>query len=98
VLGITLLASIIAQVIASVISFPFGLVGAIHSFSTFSSGDTSPHFTFTDLLLSGIGGLLGSTISRPFAAGVAALLYVDQRMRREALDFTLQQAAAAPAP
>lgn len=97
VFGITLLAGIIAQVVGGVISFPFGLVGAFHSFSAFSHGG-EPSFTFTTLLLNGIGGLLAATITRPFAAGVAALLYVDQRMRREALDLTLQQAAATPTP
>jgi len=38
----------------------------------------------------------------PFAAGIRGLLYVDQRMRKEGLDLTLQaraaggEAAAAP--
>lgn len=96
VFGITLLAGIIAEVIAAVIGFPFGLISAVHSFSSFSDGDVT-NLTFADLLLSGVGGLLGATLSRPFAAGVAALLYIDQRMRREALDLTLQQAAT-PAP
>ncbi|HWC34936.1 MAG TPA: glycerophosphoryl diester phosphodiesterase membrane domain-containing protein [Mycobacteriales bacterium] len=96
IFGITLLAGIIAQVVAAVVGFPFSLAGAIHSFSSFSDSQ-SVNFSFTDLLLTGIGGLLGATISRPFAAGVTALVYIDQRMRREALDLTLQQAVATPA-
>ncbi len=31
----------------------------------------------------------------PFTAGVTALLYLDQRIRREGLDITMQQAASA---
>jgi hypothetical protein len=92
VLGITVLAGFIAQVVAGVIGLPFSIAGAFQSFSTFSDS-SDVDYSFTTLLLSGIGGLLGATISRPFAAGVGALLYVDQRMRREALDLTLQQAA-----
>jgi hypothetical protein len=93
VLGITVLAGFIAQVVAGVIGLPFSIAGAFQSFSTFSDS-SDVDYSFTTLLLSGIGGLLGSTISRPFAAGVGALLYVDQRIRREALDLTLQQAAS----
>lgn len=95
VFGITLLAWIIAEVVAAVIGFPFGLASAIHTFTSFSDSQ-SVNISFTSVLLSGIGGLLGATLSRPFAAGVTALLYIDQRMRREALDLTLQQAAATP--
>ena len=44
-----------------------------------------------------MGGLVAGTIVRPFSAGVAALLYIDRRMRAEALDLTLARAAAEPA-
>lgn len=97
VFGITLLAIIIAQVVAAAIGFPFQLFSTIHTFTTFSD-QGSINFGFTDLLVSGIGALLGATVARPFAAGVTTLLYIDQRMRREALDLTLQQAAASSAP
>jgi hypothetical protein len=45
-------------------------------------------------LLTAIGGVISGTLVRPFSAGVIALLYIDRRMRAEALDLTLQQAAA----
>ncbi|MGN6474339.1 MAG: glycerophosphoryl diester phosphodiesterase membrane domain-containing protein [Mycobacteriales bacterium] len=97
VFGIILLGALIAEVVAAAIGFPFQLFSTIHTFTTFSD-QGSVNFSFTDLLISGIGGLLGATVARPFAAGVTTLLYIDQRMRREALDLTLQQASATPAP
>ena len=45
------------------------------------------------LILVAIGGLLSSTITAPISAGISALLYIDQRMRREGLDLSLAQAA-----
>jgi hypothetical protein len=92
VFGILLLSGIIASVVAGIIGVPFAVLGG--GFSGILSGNQSGQFAFTALLLSGIGGLIGATLVRPFAAGVIALLYLDRRMRAEALDLTLQQAAA----
>lgn len=92
VLGITLLAQIIAGIIGGIIQVPFDLAGGLGSIF---SGHPHDQFTFGSLLLTGIGGLLSATLVRPFSAGVIALLYIDRRMRAEALDLTLQQAASA---
>jgi hypothetical protein len=89
--GIALLSLLISTVIAGVIATPFAIAGGI---GTIFSGDSSSQFHFVPLLLTGIGGFLGGTVVRPFSAGVLALLYLDRRMRAEALDLTLQQAAA----
>jgi len=48
------------------------------------------------LTISAVGSLVAATVTRPMVAGVAALLYVDLRMRREGLDLTLQAAAGQP--
>jgi hypothetical protein len=48
-------------------------------------------FAFPALTISAIGTIL--TVTAPFTAGVTALLYFDQRMRREALDLELAQTA-----
>ena len=44
----------------------------------------------------GLGNTLivSGAVARPISAGVAVLLYVDLRMRREGLDLVLQTAAA----
>jgi hypothetical protein len=45
------------------------------------------------LMISGIGGVIGSTLTLPLTAGVTSLLYIDLRIRREALDLELARAA-----
>jgi hypothetical protein len=92
VFGITVLAGIITAVIAGIIGTPFALAGG--GLSGIFSGNTDAQYQFTALVVSGIGGLIGSTLVRPFSSGVTALLYLDRRMRAEGLDQTLQQAAA----
>jgi hypothetical protein len=87
--GILLLAAVIAGIVNGIISLPFGLAGG----GLTSIGGRTSGVHFTQLAISGIGGLVASTVSRPFTAGVAALLYIDRRMRAEALDLTLVRAA-----
>jgi hypothetical protein len=91
IFGVALLAQIIASVVAGIITVPFEIAGGLGSFL---SGHPEEQYRFLPLLLTGIGGLLSATVVRPFSAGVIALLYIDRRMRAEALDLTLQQAAA----
>ena len=94
IFGILLLALIIAGIVNGIISLPFGLAGG--GLTSIGGRTTGVHFT--QLAISGIGGLLASTVSRPFTAGVAALLYIDRRMRAEALDISLNRAAAETVP
>jgi len=86
------LAAIIAGVISGIINLPFGLAGG----GLTTIGDRSSGVQFSNLVISGLGGLIASTVARPFSAGVAALLYIDRRMRAEALDLALARAAAGP--
>jgi hypothetical protein len=90
VFGILALASILAGVLTGVIVLPF----SYQTFGSILSGHPAEQYRFTPLLLTGIGTLIAGTLVRPFVAGVIALLYLDRRMRTEALDLTLQQAAA----
>ena len=39
---------------------------------------------------------MSQTIVIPFTAGITALLYIDRRIRREALDIELARAAGVP--
>jgi hypothetical protein len=91
---ILLLAALIALIVGGIISLPFGLAGG----GLTSVGNRHSAVHFTQLVISGIGALLASSIVRPFSAGVAALLYIDRRMRAEALDLALARAAAESAP
>ncbi|MEU5363216.1 hypothetical protein ABZ354_06900 [Streptomyces sp. NPDC005925] len=94
VFGIQLLATLIANVIASLVVLPFTFLAAA------LSGDSASDFLttggdlgWTFLIVSGIGAVIGSMITFPINAGVTVLLYIDQRIRREALDLELGRAA-----
>ncbi|GAA2622305.1 hypothetical protein [Streptomyces vastus] len=95
VFGIQLLATIIANVVASIIVIPFAFLAAALSGGGVSgllnSGTADLGWTF--LVVSGIGSVIGSMLTFPITAGVAVLLYIDQRIRREALDLDLARAA-----
>ncbi|MEU4660028.1 glycerophosphoryl diester phosphodiesterase membrane domain-containing protein [Streptomyces sp. NPDC023723] len=94
IFGIQLLATIIANVVASIVVLPFTFLAAALSgdgVSGFVNGSGGLGWTF--LVISGIGSVIGSMITFPITAGVTVLLYIDQRIRREALDLELARAA-----
>lgn len=88
--GIYLLATILVGIVAQVLAFPLSFVlGLLPIFSD----PTTLAFAFA--ITTGITTLLTMMITLPFTSGVVALLYIDRRIRREALDIELQRAAAA---
>ncbi|MFJ3366246.1 glycerophosphoryl diester phosphodiesterase membrane domain-containing protein [Streptomyces anthocyanicus] len=94
VFGIQLLATVIANVVASIIVIPFAFLAATlggDGVGGFLDGTGDLGWTF--LVVSGIGSVIGSMITFPITAGVTVLLYIDQRIRREALDLELARAA-----
>ncbi|MEU1269073.1 hypothetical protein [Streptomyces sp. NPDC005799] len=95
VFGIQLLATVIANIVASIVVIPFTFIAAAFGsdgiVNFFNSGGTDAGWTF--LIISGIGAVIGSMITFPITAGVTVLLYIDQRIRREALDLDLARAA-----
>ncbi|WP_308117291.1 DUF7544 domain-containing protein [Streptomyces fuscigenes] len=94
--GILLLAGLMAAVVSAVIAVPFGVVATLadggSGLSSALSGET-PHFGWAYTVISGIGSVVASALTLPFSAGVTVLLYVDRRIRREALDLELARAA-----
>ena len=59
-------------------------------------GNGDPHvgtISTTTILVTTLAAVIVTTVTAPFQAGLVTLLYVDQRIRTEALDVTLQQAA-----
>ncbi|WNI31578.1 glycerophosphoryl diester phosphodiesterase membrane domain-containing protein [Streptomyces sp. ITFR-6] len=96
--GILALTWLLTLIVAVVIGIPFGLIaiavdgGGMSSFLT----DDANGFGWSFLIVSGIGDVVVATITYPLSAGVTALLYVDQRIRREALDLELARAAGLP--
>ncbi|MFD3500078.1 glycerophosphoryl diester phosphodiesterase membrane domain-containing protein [Streptomyces sp. NPDC058678] len=94
VFGIQFLAAIIANIVAAIVVIPFTFLAAAFSgdgVTGFMEGTGGLGWTF--LIISGIGSVIGSMITFPITAGVTVLLYIDQRIRREALDLELARAA-----
>lgn len=83
ILGITLLAALVAGVVALVLSIPVGVV--------LTEVDPSGTSALSTAVLNLVQLVVGA-VTTPFTAGVACLLYLDQRIRREALDVTLARA------
>jgi Membrane domain of glycerophosphoryl diester phosphodiesterase len=95
VFGITLLAGLIVAVTSAILQIPFSVLSAlVGGSSPFFGGGTYAGGTALGVIIGAIGGIIAGAVTRPIAAGVTVLLYVDMRMRREGLDLVLQTAAA----
>ena len=84
-LGILLLVALVVGVAGSMLRLPFSLVG---QFFLVGASDTG-YGLLVYLLLTAVGTVLSSAVLQPFQAAVSALLYVDQRIRKEAYDVEL---------
>jgi hypothetical protein len=82
--GTMLLTLTLVGVATAIIALPLTAIGAVVSASW------APGL----LLASALATVVTTTLATPFQAGVTALLYIDSRIRREALDVSLARAAA----
>jgi hypothetical protein len=87
--GIYVLGSILAAIVSSVLAIPFSLVGALLSLGSIQSGTLPIGYTLSVSLAT----LVSSIVVIPFTSGIVSLLYIDRRIRREALDIELARAA-----
>ncbi|GAA2442022.1 glycerophosphoryl diester phosphodiesterase membrane domain-containing protein [Streptomyces pulveraceus] len=96
--GILALTAVLTLVVALVITIPFTFIAMIADGGGIGSALTNgtTNFGWPFLIISGIGEVIITTITYPLSAGVMALLYIDQRIRREALDLELARAAGLP--
>ena len=85
-LGIILLAGVIASIVAGIIALPISAFAG----SGFGGEDISAQ----GLVIDQVAGGLATAVVAPFSAAVSALLYIDRRMRAEGLDVALAAAAA----
>lgn len=85
VTGVLLLALLITTTVALVVQLPFQLLG----YNPFGGLSSTYELTRRDAVIGAVAGTLASTLVIPYAAGVRALLYVDRRIRAEALDVVL---------
>ncbi len=88
VLGILILSAIITSLLTAVVTVPITTVSSI---LTGFSDSLVPV-----VLASGIATLVSGIVVLPFSAAVTGLLYLDLRMRREALDIDLVSAGVDP--
>ncbi|KAF4408149.1 MULTISPECIES: glycerophosphoryl diester phosphodiesterase membrane domain-containing protein [Streptomyces] len=98
IFGIQILTTILIVFVAAVIEIPTSLIAMLvggESAMDWLAGE-SAEAGWLFLVVIGIGAVISSTITFPISAGVTALLYMDQRIRREALDLELGRAAGVP--
>ncbi|MEU9031447.1 glycerophosphoryl diester phosphodiesterase membrane domain-containing protein [Streptomyces sp. NPDC048383] len=94
IFGISALTWVITWLVSVIIAVPFAVIAMIVSpdgFDGLLSGTSAQSWTF--LLVTAVGGLISLTVTVPMQTGVTSLLYIDQRIRREALDLELARAA-----
>ncbi|MFE0459164.1 hypothetical protein ACFW1A_07855 [Kitasatospora sp. NPDC058965] len=99
IFGINLLGLLLTGILAGVIALPFRLLsggsGAGGPLAGLVPDPNNPP-SLASLVIVAIGGVLGATLTTPIKSGISVLLYVDQRIRREALDLELARAAGLP--
>ncbi|WP_052848404.1 DUF7544 domain-containing protein [Streptomyces avicenniae] len=97
VFGIQLLMMLILAVVSGIVEFPVSAIATLVTGQDVGNVlDGTADLTWGYLLVSGIGAVISATVTLPISAGVTALLYIDQRIRREALDIELARAAGVP--
>ncbi len=90
IFGIRFLTAIVIGIVSTVISLP---ITRIADQVLTSAGATSGDLITWGVFASAFATVLAGILTTPFSAGVDALLYVDQRMRKEGLDVALMRAA-----
>ncbi|MFJ3924995.1 hypothetical protein [Streptomyces sp. NPDC090022] len=94
IFGISVLTAIITGIVSMIIVVPFTGIGAAlfgGGMAGITDGTVSDSWGY--LIISAIGTVIALGITLPMQAGVTVLLYIDQRIRREALDLELARAA-----
>jgi hypothetical protein len=90
--GILVLVNVIAQVINNILNIPFLVITMVVAYFA-GDGSGLNIYEIVPLLITSVGTIVASAVTWPFTAVSTALLYVDRRMRREALDLELARAA-----
>lgn len=83
--GILLLMTVVVAFAGNILQAPFSIAGNLFLADAADTGYGIALY----LLLTAVGVVLSSALLQPFQAAVNALLYVDQRIRKEAYDVEL---------
>lgn len=84
-LGLLLLVTLVVGIAGSILRSPFTIAGQVAVDGSHATGSG----LLVYLLLTAVGTVLSSAVVQPFTAAVSALLYLDQRIRKEAYDVEL---------
>jgi hypothetical protein len=84
-LGLLLLVALVVGIAGGILRAPFSITGEV----LLTRSDHSAYGLMVYLLLTAFGTVISSAVLQPFSAAVSALLYIDQRIRKEAYDVEL---------
>jgi len=100
ILGIFLLSALIIYIAAAVLQIPFLIAEVAAGGGSGSLGGLGASGTHAvaATIIGTIGSIVAASVTRPILAGVAVLLYMDTRMRKEGLDLALRTAARGGQP
>lgn len=91
VLGIRLLTSVVAGIIGQIIATPMSMIALV--LVGLAMGEAiGPYYFVAITVLQGLVAMMTGILTTPFIAGVDAVLYIDARIRKEALDVQLLHA------
>ncbi|MEY9965719.1 hypothetical protein ABIA33_003769 [Streptacidiphilus sp. MAP12-16] len=93
IFGITLLVGFLVLIASILVDLPLAFAQVVTTVG--SSGSVTATSSST-LLPDAIGGFISAALTLPLTASACVLLYIDQRIRREALDLELATAAGVP--
>jgi hypothetical protein len=98
VFGITVLINLLMALVAMILAIPFAALAMAFSVEGLADLANTSAFEkdWSFLILTGIGGVVTNALVYPIVSGVSVFLYIDQRIRREALDVELGRAAGLP--
>ncbi|MFJ9844875.1 hypothetical protein ACIRYZ_31415 [Kitasatospora sp. NPDC101155] len=96
VFGIVLLSKVLSVVIGMALLIPARFIGLVLGFGSIDNLEDPGKQSIGMLVVVAVAGIIASALTTPFMAAVGVLVYIDQRIRREALDIELARAAGLP--
>ncbi|WP_031525274.1 hypothetical protein [Streptomyces sp. NRRL F-5123] len=96
VVGVQLLVALVTGIVSLVIGLAFTAIANAVGNGNGGLFSTDGPADWPTVIITAVGGIIASALTLPVSASAISLLYVDQRIRREALDIDLARAANVP--
>ncbi|MGW6919041.1 DUF7847 domain-containing protein [Kitasatospora sp. NPDC054939] len=93
--GLNVVTQVMVALAAFIIAIPFTVIGTVIGYDDLMDASTDA-LPVPVLIGAAIAGVISATVTIPFTGTIGVLLYIDQRIRREALDIELARAAGLP--